>query len=177
MEKIINPFVGKSIIFIICFFFSSYIFAQKHDGEINCIIPINSSIEWIIPANTIDSLYSFCIIPNDGVFLFSKGECINPFREATNYISFPKDFNINEILWISSDECVFSSASSLVFCNVKTGEYTILMTTDKSDIHFSLGKSGIFYYHEGNNILYKLSYKKFKTSILYEFNSIISDIK
>lgn len=177
MIKRINPFVSKSIVFLTCLFLPSFVFAQKPEGENNCIIPTNSFIDWIIPANTIDSLYSFCIIPNDGVFLFSKGECINPFRETTNFISFPKEYNINEIIWISSDECIFSSSTSLVFCNVTTGEYTILMTTDKSDIHFCLGKSGVLYYHEGNNILYKLSYKDFQTSILYEFNSIIHDIK
>ena len=145
--------------------------------DIPCFLPKGASFEALLQEGRVLKPYFYRADHQNNIYMVSDyGVCLNIFDPKKTMYVFPKSFNMTDVFWVSSQDCLFSDRSSIYSRNIKTGSVLQLIQTSMHYIRFKVAPSGIYYFDKNGTELYFFSFSSADSKKLCQFAKPIVDI-
>ena len=147
-----------------------------YGDDVKCLLPEGTQFELLIKSGQLESPYHLCIGPRHELYLVTGTVCMDVLDEKGTLFAFPPSFNVTELSWIDSGDCLFSDSSSVYYRNEECDTVLTLFSTEMDNIHFKPSKYGIYYYDSKGQELRFFSYPRAEVKTICKFPTTISCI-
>lgn len=166
---------------IILIMLSMFVWSCNEQKETNsgfkCLLPSGAKYEQLFGTSKFVAPYLFRVLPNGKTVFVHDGLCLDLTDITPTIYKLPEERQPCDILWSNCGICLFSDSTCIYSVDV-LGKINKFIDTNKQNVQFEFNiKTGLYYYHKNDSVLYFFSYKYHDLIPLYKADKTINDLK